>query len=93
MNRKIETPEGTILTEKTAANVKGIIISTTAPERYLFRVYTETGGFDDYKLRFSDLPITIDKDSLVSFYQNEDGEQYLDEKPETLGWKVIESES
>lgn len=95
MNRLIETRSGRNLREKSAKGTKGILIRSNENDsvKYLFRVYSENGNFNDYKLRFEDLPITIDEDALVSFYEDENGELYLDETPETLGWKVLKSES
>lgn len=93
MERKIKTTGGRILREKSAKGVKGIFISDSMPERYLFRVYHGDGTFDDYKLRFADLSVTIDADSLASFYDDEAGGKFLDERPETLGWKVTETQS
>ncbi len=76
MNRKIKTSSGKVLEEKDAKGVRGVLIKTLSPERYLFRVYSENGNFDDYLLRHSDLSVTIDADYEASFYENEQGENF-----------------
>ena len=91
MNRKIRTSSGKVLKEKSAAGIRGVLIRTTPPETYLLRVYSDDGNFDDYRLRHSDLDITIDADFEASFYQDENGEKFLDHSPETLSWEVIDS--
>ena len=91
MNRKIKTSSGKVLKEESAAGVRGILIRTPSPEKYLFRVYYSDGNFDDYYLRHSDLAVTIDADYEASFYENEQGEKFLDHSPGTLGWEVVDS--
>ena len=95
MIRHIETNSGKNLREKSAKGAKGILIRSieNGSVKYLFRVYSDDGNFGDYELRFEDLPITIDEDALASFYEDETGALYLDETPETLGWKVVETKS
>lgn len=91
MDRKIKTSNGKVLKEKDAKGVRGVLIKTPSSERYLFRVCSENGNFDDYLLRHSDLSVTVDANYEASFYENEQGEKFLDHSPETLGWEVIDS--
>ena len=46
-------------------------------------VYNDDGTFKDYLLRHCDLSITID-DEEACFYEDENGNLYLDHQPETL---------
>lgn len=93
MKRRIKTESGRILQERSAGGAKGILIRSreNGTVKYAFRVYYQGGNFDDYNLSFEDLPVTIDTDALVSFYEDENGELYLDETPETLGWEILET--
>ncbi len=94
MNRIIKTSGGEILKEKSAAGARGILIRSfdeSGKPMYGFRIYHNDGTFDDYKLSHCDLSVTIDE--LASFYEDENGDKYLDETPETMGWEIVESEN
>ena len=93
MSRIVKTPTGKVLRESSASGTRGMLLRTRSPEKYFFRIYKDDGTFDDYRLLHSDLAITINADYEASFYENEQGEKFLDHSPETLGWKVIETES
>ena len=84
-----------MLTEKSAAGAKGILIRSFENGKiiYAFRIYHDDGTFDDYKLLHCDLSVTIDEGELASFYEDENGDKYLDEMPETMGWQVVETEN
>lgn len=72
---------------KDASCVSGVIIKLFGGD-FAFRVYEENGSFIDYTLNHDDLPVTIDADSLSSFYSK--GEDHaLDHSPEVLGLKEI----
>jgi hypothetical protein len=95
MSRIIKTSGGRTLNEQSAAGAKGILIRSFEDDKatYFFRVYHDDKTFDDYKLSHCDLSVTIDKDELASFYEDANGDKYLDETPETMGWEIIETES
>jgi hypothetical protein len=95
MNRIIKTSGGNTLREKSAAGAKGILIRSFEDDKpmYGFRIYNDDGTFDDYKLSHCDLAVRIDEDELASFYEDENGDKYLDETPETMGWEIVESEN
>ena len=68
---------------KSAARIKGVIISTGSGQM-LFRVYHDPERFTDYAIRHDDLSVTIDDDELAVFYKV--GEEcILDHSPEVLG--------
>ena len=76
-------------TVKDASGVAGVLIKTFSGG-YAFRVYDNKGKFVDYDLRHDDLAITIDTDSLASFYANGD-KTLLDHNPRVLNLKKIDS--
>jgi hypothetical protein len=66
---------------KSANGISGVLCQGYGG-RYFFRVYNEN-GFKDYKLRHSDLSITInDEDAFL--YEN-DEHAYIDHAPSTMG--------
>jgi len=78
---------GKASTVTSASGKKGILIRGL--DGFLFRVYHVDYTFTDYEIRHDDLSITIDIDSLASFYT--DGQNYvLDHTPEVLGLERIE---
>lgn len=78
--------------ETSANGAKGMILRTHAPEKFFFRVYKGDGTFDDYHISHDDLSVTIDDDALASFYEDENGEKFLDHSPQVLGWENVEEE-
>ena len=92
MSRSIKTSGGKILKEQKAAGAKGILIRSPVEGKitYYLRVYN-ADAFEDYALRHNDLAVTINADDEASFYENEQGEKFLDHSPETLGWEVSDS--
>lgn len=84
-----------MLKEQSAAGAKGILIRSFEDDKtvYFLRIYHNNETFDDYKLLHCDLSVTIDEDELASFYEDENGDKYLDETPETMNWEIIKSES
>ncbi len=95
MNRIIKTSGGRLLKEQNAAGTKGVLCRSfeDAKTLYFFRVYRDKETFDDYKLLHCDLSVTINENELASFYEDENGDKYLDETPETMNWEIIKSES
>ncbi|VAW64897.1 hypothetical protein MNBD_GAMMA10-2311 [hydrothermal vent metagenome] len=71
-----------------ASNVSGMLLRSFNG-RYFFRVYTSHHEFTDYELNHDDLPITIDSDSLASFYTHGDNHS-LDHSPEVLGLQKVD---
>ncbi len=67
-----------------ASGVSGILINVLG--RLVFRVTDQEGGFRDYTILHDDLSVTIEGDSLASFYIDESGdEDILDHSPNVLG--------
>ncbi len=77
--------------ETSANGVKGILCRTISPEKFFFRVYQGDGNFDDYRILHDDLSITID-DELASFYEDKNGEKFLNHSPQVLGWETNDSD-
>ena len=73
---------------KDASGVSGMLIKTF-DGGYTFRVYDSEGSFVDYDLRHDDLSITIDSDSLASFYECDD-KHMLDYSPQVFNLKKVE---
>lgn len=84
----VKTGKGRILTEKNAAGVSGILCRSI-DGRYFFRIYHGDGEFDDYDLLHDDISVTIAADQLASFYEDENGEKFLDHSSQVLGWEKI----
>jgi hypothetical protein len=91
MSQTIKTSGGKILHETSASGVKGMLLRTPSPEKFLFRVYHGDGVFDDYEILHGDLSVTIDEDALASFYENESGDKLLDHSPNVFGWETIQT--
>jgi len=78
---------GNALTATSASGKKGILIRSL--DTFFFRVYHADHTFTDYEIRHDDLSITIDDNSLASFYT--DGQIHvLDHAPEVLGLEPAE---
>ncbi|CAN5442278.1 hypothetical protein BH20ACI1_BH20ACI1_12860 [soil metagenome] len=92
MSQTIKTNGGKILQETSANGVKGMLLRTISPEKFFFRVNHGDGSFDDYQILHDDLCVTINEDALASFYENENGEKWLDHSPNVLGWETVDSE-
>ncbi len=85
--------KGRKLKVKDAVGTVGILIRTL-DLRYALRVYRDSDNKDepefvDYALRHSDLEVKI-LDELSSFYEDEEGNTWLDHDPKTLGYTKIE---
>lgn len=91
MNQNIKTSGGRIFRETSANDVKGILCRTIPPEQFFFRVYHGDGNFDDYRILHDDLSVTID-DELASFYEDENGEKFLDHSPQVFGWETVDAD-
>lgn len=68
-----------------ATGVTGFVLDTI--DGYVFRVYHDDGGFEDYDLRHGDLEVTI-QDTDAVFYQLDNGRRLLDYSPPTLGIEI-----
>ena len=68
-----------------ASGVSGLLIKKF-DGGYCFRVDTGNHNFIDYELNHDDLPVTIDRNSLASFYVNKKC-QVLDHSPQVLDLK------
>lgn len=79
------------MNEKSAAGVSGILCRSING-RYFFRIYHGNGKFDDYDLLHDDISVTITANQLASFYEDENGEKFLDHSSQVLGWEKIEEE-
>jgi hypothetical protein len=78
---------GKASTATSASGKKGILIRSL--DTFFFRVYHADHTFTDYEIRHDDLSITIDSDSLASFYTH--GQNHvLDHTPDVLGLEPIE---
>ena len=53
--------------------------------QYVFRVYDDDYNYVDYKVRHSDLLLTIEDQDAYFYYDAETNTHYLDHSPETLG--------
>ena len=85
--------KGRKLKVKGAVGTVGILIRTFDLQ-YAFRVYRSSDNKDepefvDYALRYSDLEVKI-LDELSSFYEDEEGNTWLDHDPKTLGYTKID---
>lgn len=70
-----------MMTTNTPANgVQGHLIYTAAGT-YMFRVYDDQGGFQDFNIMHCDLTVTVN-DADAVFYTDS---MSLDHSPETLG--------
>ena len=78
---------GKISTVSDASGVSGMLIKLG--NGFAFRRYQDDGSFTDYNLNHDDLPITIDKEALASFYSQGDNHA-LDHSPGVLGLKKVE---
>ncbi len=76
------------MTEKSAAGVSGVLCRSI-DGRYFFRIYHGDGTFDDYDLLHDDISVTIAADELASFYEDENGEKFLDHSSQVFGWEKI----
>ena len=74
-----------------ASDVSGVLIKLGSGE-FEFRVYHDDKSFTDYQINHDDLPITINSNSLSSFYSS--GEhKALDHSPEVFGLKEVDGQS
>lgn len=73
---------------KDASGVSGVLIKTINGE-YVFRVYDSEGEFIDYNICHDDLSVTIDANSLASFYTKGDN-NILDHSPQVFNLKEVE---
>ena len=94
MKQKYKTSKGTALQVTNAAGVEGFLIRDAIDHKWYFRVYEagDKSRFVDYKLRHLDLQIRISSDEMAAFYQDEDGNAWLDYSPEVLGLEPCSSE-
>lgn len=70
-----------------AAGAEGCLIRDGIDHKWYFRVY-DTGDkskFVDYELRHLDLQVHIASEEMAAFYQDKDGNAWLDYSPEVLG--------
>ena len=80
---------GMVSRATSASGKKGILIRSLGT--FLFRVYNADHTFTDYEIKHDDLSVTIDQDSLATFYS--DGQRHvLDHSPEVLGLDPIEDD-
>ena len=72
---------------KSAQGVEGILICDAFDHKWYFRIYKDEtkSEFVDYELRHQDLCVRIAPDEMAAFYQDEDGNAWLDYSPEVLG--------
>ena len=72
---------------KSAQGVEGILIRDAFEQKWYFRIYKDgtKSEFVDYELRHQDLSVRIAPDEMAAFYQDEDGNAWLDYSPEVLG--------
>ncbi len=70
-----------------AAGVEGYLIRDGINREWYFRVYEagDKSKFVDYELRHLDLHVRIASEEMAAFYQDEDGNAWLDYSPEVLG--------
>ena len=80
---------GKVWTETSASGKKGILIRNL--HTFVFRVYHNDHTFTDYDIRHDDLSLTIDSDSLASFYEHEQN-HVLDHAPEVLGLEPVDQD-
>lgn len=66
-----------------ASGVSGVLIKNYGGG-FSFRVYTSTYEFTDYQINHDDLPVTINRDALASFYTSDEG-QVIDHSPNVFG--------
>ena len=92
-SQTIKTNGGRILREKSANGTKGMLLRTNSPKKFFFRIYHDVATFDDYQILHDDLSVTIDEDSLASFYENEAGDKFFDHSPKVFGWETTQSEN
>lgn len=87
MKRKYKTSKGTALQVTNAAGAEGFLICDGIDHEWYFRVYEagDKSKFVDYELRHLDLQVHISSDEMAAFYQDEDGNAWLDYSPEVLG--------
>ncbi len=93
MSQTVIISSGKVLRETSANGVKGMLLRTDSPEKFFFRVYHGDGTFDDYQILHDDLAVTIDEDALASFYENENGDKFLDHSPNVFGWETTKSKN
>ena len=80
--------EPTVQCLGSANGVSGVLCRSAVDGHYFFRVYDADHNFTDYLLIHDDLPVTISKDALASFYRAGDEpipDYFLDHSPEVLG--------
>lgn len=68
-----------------AAGVSGVLIKLRTGG-HVFRVYSADYSYTDYQINHDDLSITIDADSLASFYSHGESNT-LDHSPEVFQLK------
>ncbi len=93
MSQTVTTGGGKVLRETSANSVIGMFLRTDSPEKFFFRVYRGDGAFDDYQILHDDLSVMIDEDALASFYENENGDKFLDHSSNVFGWETTQPKS
>jgi len=66
-----------------AEGVTGVLCKGFDNE-FVFRVYKESGEFDDYEIRHDDLEVTVSAEAMAAFYQIGES-KILDHSPSVLG--------
>lgn len=79
---------------RSAQGAEGILIRDVFDQKWYFRIYTNVtkSEFVNFELRHQNLCVQIAQDEMAAFYQDENGNGWLDYSPEVLGMEPDEEE-